>query len=39
MNIVMLTSVYPHEEDKNTNATKVVQYFAREWVKQGNQLS
>ena len=38
MNIVMLTSVYPHEEDKNTNATKVVQYFTREWVKQGHKV-
>lgn len=38
MNIVLLTSVYPHAEDRNKNATKVVQYFAREWVKQGHRV-
>lgn len=38
MNILMLTSVYPYEEDKNTNATKVVQYFTHEWVLQGHNV-
>lgn len=38
MNIVMLTSVYPHGEDANKNATKVVQFFVREWVKQGHRV-
>ena len=39
MNILMLTSVYPHSDDSNTNATKVVQYFTREWVKQGHRVT
>lgn len=36
MNILVLTSVYPSTDDKNENTTKVVQYFAKEWVKQGH---
>lgn len=36
MNILLLTSVYPSPDDKNENVTKVVQYFAREWSRQGH---
>lgn len=38
MNILLLTSVYPSPTDKNGNVTKVVQYFAAEWVKMGHQV-
>ena len=38
MNILVLTSEYPYKEDKNADRTKVVGYFAREWVKQGHKV-
>ncbi len=38
MNILVLTNVYPYEKDKNIDITKVVAYFAREWVKQGHRV-
>lgn len=34
----MLTSVYPLPNDLNKNATKVVNYFTEEWVKQGHNV-
>lgn len=38
MNILVLTSVYPNDADKNIDITKVVAYFAREWVRQGHNV-
>ncbi len=38
MRILLLTSVYPSPTDKNGAVTKVVQYFANEWVKMGHQV-
>lgn len=38
MNILVLTNVYPYEKDDNTDITKVVAYFAREWVRQGHRV-
>lgn len=38
MNILMLTSVYPQEDDKKYKTTPTVQYFCREWVKQGHKV-
>ena len=38
MNILVLTNVYPHKDDKNIDITKVVAYFAREWVSQGHNV-
>ena len=38
MKILLLTSVYPSPTDKNGAVTKVVQYFAKEWVKKGHQV-
>lgn len=38
MNILLLTSVYPAPTDKNGNVTKVVQFFATEWKKQGHNV-
>ena len=38
MNILLLTSVYPSPIEKGENVTKVVQYFAQEWVKQGHRV-
>ena len=38
MNILLLTSVYPSPSDKNGTVTKVVQYFANEWVKMGHKV-
>lgn len=36
MNILVLASEYPYEKDTNADRTKVVGYFAKEWVKQGH---
>ena len=34
MNILVLTSVYPQDDDENNiGVTPVVQYFAKEWIK------
>lgn len=38
MNILVLASEYPYEKDINADRTKVVGYFAREWVKQGHRV-
>ena len=38
MNILVLASEYPYEKDTNSDRTKVVGYFAREWVKQGHKV-
>lgn len=39
MNILVLTSVYPQEDDeKNIGVTPVVKYFAQEWVKAGHRV-
>lgn len=38
MNILILASEYPYEKDTNADRTKVVGYFAREWVKQGHKV-
>lgn len=38
MNILVLASEYPYEKDKNADRTKVVGYFAREWVKKGHNV-
>ena len=38
MNILVLASEYPYEKDKNADRTKVVGYFAKEWVKQGHKV-
>lgn len=38
MNILVLASEYPYEKDTNADRTKVVGYFAREWVKQGHKV-
>ena len=38
MNILMLTSVYPLPNDHDKSATKVVNYFVNEWVKQGHNV-
>lgn len=38
MNILVLTNLYPYEKDNNPDITKVVSYFAREWVKQGHNV-
>ncbi|MEN6600546.1 MAG: glycosyltransferase [Rectinema sp.] len=38
MNILVLTSVYPSEDDKNQDATKVVRYFVQEWSKDGHRI-
>lgn len=38
MNILILASEYPYEKDTNADRTKVVGYFAREWVKQGHNV-
>ena len=38
MNILVLTSVYPSPTDSNENVTKVVRYFAQEWVSQGHNV-
>lgn len=36
MNILLVASVYPSPNANNENVTKVVRYFAQEWVKQGH---
>ncbi len=39
MKILVLTSVYPQpEDDKKAGVTPVVHYFAKEWVKSGNDV-
>lgn len=38
MNILVLASEYPYDKDTNADRTKVVGYFAREWVKQGHRV-
>ena len=39
MKILVLTSVYPQpEDDKRSGVTPVVHYFAKEWVKSGNDV-
>lgn len=38
MNILLLTNMYPHEQDNNPDITKVCAYFAREWVRQGHNV-
>ena len=38
MNILVLASEYPYEKDTNADRTKVVGYFAKEWVKQGHRV-
>ena len=38
MNILILTNIYPYEKDDNPDRTKIVAYFAREWVKQGHNV-
>ncbi|MBQ2848471.1 MAG: glycosyltransferase [Clostridia bacterium] len=38
MNILLLTNLYPHNDDANPDITKVCAYFAREWVKQGHKV-
>ena len=38
MNILVLASEYPYEKDTNADRTKVVGYFAREWVRQGHRV-
>lgn len=38
MNILVLTSVYPHTTDNTQNTTKVVKYFVVEWIKQGHNV-
>lgn len=38
MNILILASEYPYEKDTNADRTKVVGYFAKEWVKQGHRV-
>lgn len=38
MNILVLASEYPYEKDMNADRTKVVGYFAKEWVKQGHRV-
>lgn len=39
MNILVLTSVYPQDDDENNiGVTPVVQYFAKEWIKSGNNV-
>lgn len=36
MNILMLTSVYPYNNSKDTTPTRVVQYFVQEWKRMGH---
>lgn len=38
MNILVLTSEYPYKKDSNSDRTKVVGYFTKEWVKQGHKV-
>lgn len=39
MNILILTSIYPQEDDeKNIGVTPVVKYFANEWAKAGHNV-
>ncbi len=39
MNIVILTSIYPgNYKDETNSVTKVVHYFAKEWVEQGHNV-
>lgn len=40
MNILVLTSIYPQEDDENNSGvTPVVKYFAEEWVKEGHNVT
>lgn len=39
MNILLLTNLYPHKDDTNPDVTKVCAFFAREWVKQGHNVT
>lgn len=38
MNILVLTNIYPHENETTTNRTKVIAYFAHEWQRQGHNV-
>jgi glycosyltransferase involved in cell wall biosynthesis len=39
MNIMLLTSIYPGDyQDPSNSVTKVVHYFAKEWVESGNHV-
>lgn len=38
MNILMLTSVYPQQDDLTYKTTPTVQYFCREWQRQGHNV-
>lgn len=38
MNILVLTNEYPYDKYPRKNWTKTVNYFAREWVKQGHRV-
>lgn len=39
MNILVLTSIYPHADgESSAGVTPVVHYFAREWVKMGHNV-
>lgn len=38
MNILVLASEYPYSKDRNPDRTKVVGYFAKEWIKQGHRV-
>ncbi len=39
MNVLLLTNLYPNEKDTNPDITKVCAFFAREWVKQGHNVT
>lgn len=39
MNVLLLTNLYPNENDSNPDITKVCAFFAREWVKQGHRVT
>ena len=38
MNILMLTSVYPQPDDGDYKTTATVEYFCREWIRQGHNV-
>ena len=39
MNILMITQLYPQPDDTGDNKpTRTVEYFAKEWVKEGHKV-
>lgn len=38
MNILVLTNIYPNDLDKNPDRTKVISFFAQQWLKMGHNV-